>query len=159
MQVAQLVVRGADTKTQQLLDLVLSKKQQPVKFTTERQLKVRKGEEAIVKHSEFTAVIGQVYDEIEEVIEKRASGELPAENQGLPWGEWAVFPYIIAHKGEYYIRCTRTDQGDRVPARYTRGGVEITRAEAEAAALASEFRSGDDSPIFNIRFSAVTHAE
>lgn len=159
MQIAQLVVQGTDTKTQQLLDLVLSKKQQPVKFVTERMLKVRKGQDAIVKRSEFTAIIGQVYDEIEEVIEKRATGELPAENAGLPWGEWAVFPYIIAHKGEYYVRCTMDRTAERKAPRYTRNGLEITRAEAEAAALASEFRAGDDSIVFNIKLGSVVTAE
>jgi hypothetical protein len=153
------VIYSDDADTQAMIDLLLSRRQQVVKFATQRPLKVRKNQEPIVKHSVFTAIIGQVYDEIAEVIAKRASGELPAENQGLPRGEWAVFPYIIAHKGEYYVRCTVDSEGQRLAPRFTRGGSEITRSEAEAAALASEFRSGDDSPIFNIKLSSIITAE
>ena len=35
---------------------------------------------------------------------KRREGELPRENQGLPWGEWMEYPYLIRHKGKHYLR-------------------------------------------------------
>lgn len=149
------MLQATDTQTQQLLNTLLSRKQQIVTVSTERAMKVRKGEDAIVKRSEFQCLVGVVYDTIPEVVARRESGELPAENQGLPWGEWVEFPYVIAHKGEYYVRCTRAETAFQRRAEFIRNGELITREEAQAACLASEFREGDDSVIFNIKVSSI----
>jgi hypothetical protein len=44
------------------------------------------------------------YDNLKAVKEKREDGTLPEVNQGLPWGQWVSFPYLIEHKGSHYIR-------------------------------------------------------
>jgi hypothetical protein len=149
------MLQATDTQTQQFLDTLLSRKEQIVTVKTERLMKTRKGEDAIVKRSEFQCLVGVVYDTIPEVVAKRESGELPAENQGLPWGEWAEFPYVIHHKGEYYVRCTRAHTDFPRTAEFIRNGETITREDAKSACLSSEFREGDDSVIFNIKVSSI----
>lgn len=43
------------------------------------------------------------YSNLASVQEGIESGER-GEVQGLPWGQWEQFPYIISHKSESYIR-------------------------------------------------------
>lgn len=148
-------ITSTDPTVQGYLDTLMSRKGQIVTLVTTRAMKVRKGQEAIQKTSEFQARVGVNYDNIKAVQEKRAEGELPAENAGLPWGEWVDFPYVIAHKGEYYVRCTVVRNNFRKAPAFTRNGVEITREEAQAACLASEFREGDDNDVFNVKLSAI----
>lgn len=149
------MLQATDTQTQQFLNTLLGRKEQIVTVKTERAMKVRKNEDPILKRSEFQCLVGVVYDTIPEVIAKRESGELPKENAGLPWGEWAEFPYVIHHKGEYYVRCTTVETTFQRTAEFIRNGETITREEAKAACLASEFREGDDSVIFNIKVSSI----
>lgn len=141
------------------VDQLLAKKGQIVSFHTMRQMKVRKNHAPIQKESWFLARVGVVYDHIQEVIEKREDGRLPEENQGLPWGTWAYFPYVIEHKGEYYVRCTTLkNQNNRGRVKYIQNGIEITREQAQEACLASEFKEQDLADIFNIRASSIIDA-
>lgn len=149
------MLTATDAQTQQFLDTLLSRKGQIVTVATERAMKVRKGQDPITKRSEFQARVGVNYDNIANVQEKRASGELPAENAGLPWGEWALFPYVITHKGEYYVRCTVVRNNFRKAPVYVRNGLVISKEEAQAACLASEFSERDDNDVFNIKLSSV----
>jgi hypothetical protein len=144
-----------DKVVEGFFNVLMGRKGQIVTLVTERPLKVRKNQEQITKRSTFQCRVGVVYDNIQAVKDKRADGTLPAENAGLPWGEWVEFPYVIAHKGEYYLRCTMLRNAHRVAPTYTRGGVEITREEAQIAALASEFREGDDNDVFNVKVSSI----
>ena len=137
-----------------ILNTLLSRKGQMVTVVTERPLKVRKGEELITKLSEFQARVGVNYDNIASVQEKRASGELPEVNAGLPWGEWDVPNYTIKHKDELYIRMATVTNGFKREPVYTRKGVEISAEEAKKAALASEF-SPSNSEVFNIKLSNI----
>lgn len=137
------------------MEQLLARKGQICTFTTTRPLKVRKGQAPITKTSTFQARVGVNYDNIATVQEKRANGELPAENQGLPWGEWEVFPYVIAHKGEKYFRCTSIRNNFVSKTEYTRDGFAISKEEAQVAALASEFSTGEPSEVFNIKLSSI----
>lgn len=138
---------------------LLERKGQICTFTTTRDLKVRKGHAPIKKTSTFQARVGVNYDNIAAVQEKRTNGELPAENQGLPWGEWVVFPYIIAHKGEHYFRCTSIRNNFIPKTEYIRDGVIISKEEAQVAALASEFRESEPSEVFNIKLSSIVEVK
>ena len=149
------MITATDPNTQAMLDKLLSRKGQIVTMLTERDCKVRKGRDPIRKRSEFQCRVGVNYDNIKTVIEGRADGSKPAENAGLPWGEWALFPYVITHKGEYYIRCTTLPNGNHKPAQFLRNGNMITREEAQADCLASEFSEGDRGEVFNIKVSSL----
>ena len=61
-------------KTNQILSTVLARKGAIATFITQRPLKVRKGEQPIIKTSEFQARIGVNYDNIAAVQEKRENG-------------------------------------------------------------------------------------
>lgn len=63
-----------------------------------------KNKGAIIKRTKFQCLIGATYDNRVGVISARHSGKLPSKNQGLPWGTWEKFPYIIQHKGQRYFR-------------------------------------------------------
>ena len=138
---------------QTALDTILSRKGQIVTMTTEREVKVRKGRAPIVKVSTFQARVGVNYDNLSVVKEKRTVGELPAVNQGLPWGEWETFPYVIKHKDERYVRCS-VFNGNKGSAHYFRNGKEISMLEVQADCLASELseKSGD---VFNVKVSSI----
>ena len=88
-------------QTTEILQLLNKKRGTIATLTTLRAMKVRKDKEPIQKLSTFQARVGVEYDNIQAVKDKRASGELPAENAGLPWGQWYDYPHIIEHKGEY----------------------------------------------------------
>lgn len=132
----------------------LSRKGGIVTVKTQRALKVRKGQAAILKISEFQARVGVKYDNIAVVQEKRASGDLPAVNAGLPWGEWDVPNYTIKHKDELYVRCTSLDTNFKRAPIFIRDGAVITAEEAKIASLASEF-TPSTSDVFNIKLSSV----
>lgn len=139
---------------------LLSKKGQFVSFTTERQLKVKKNQTPITKISNFIARIGVDYDKMQSVKDKRESGDLPEENQGLSWGEWVKFPYLITHKNEFYLRCSTTkNSNQKGKVKYLRDGVEISKEEAKAASLASEFYDKGDQDVFNIKVSSIVEVK
>jgi len=139
----------------QHLQTLLSRKGQIVTLVTERDCKTRKGMEPVRKHSEFQARVGVNYDNIKAVQEKRAEGQLPAENAGLPWGQWVEFPYVIEHKGEYYVRCTVLRNAHRKAPVYTVHGDVIDKDMAKTMCLASEFSDGGDNDVFNVKVSSI----
>lgn len=139
----------------QHLQTLMSRKGQIVTLVTERDCKVRKGMDPVRKHSEFQCRVGVNYDNIQAVKDKRADGTLPAENAGLPWGQWVEFPYVIEHKGEYYVRCTVLRNNFRKAPTYSVHGNEITKEQAQIMCLASEFREGDDNDVFNVKVSSI----
>jgi hypothetical protein len=139
------------------LETLMSRKGQIVTVKTIRAVKMRKGQPAVNKASEFQCRVGVTYDNIQAVQDGRADGTLPAENAGLPWGEWIEFPYTIGHKGETYVRCTLLKNNfRRAPVFTLVDGTEIAKADVMPLALASEFKEKDaDSVVFNIRLSSI----
>ena len=142
------------------VNYLLSRKGQIVSLHTVRDMKVRKGQAPIQKESWFLTRIGVNYDNIQNVKDKREDGRLPQENQGLPWGQWVEFPYVIEHKGELYVRCSKL-RNENAPGKvkFFRNGSEISREEAVAACLASEFARNDDGDVFNIKASSIITAK
>ena len=144
----------------EMLALLMSRKGQIVTVKTQRPVKMKKGQPLVFKASEFQCRVGVNYDNITVVKEGRATGELPAENAGLPWGEWLEFPYTIGHKGETYVRCTLLNNGfRRAPVFTLADGTVVDRETVRAGALASEFKDGDDSVVFNIKVSSLVEVK
>ncbi len=142
-------------QTNGILQLLNKRRGTIATLTTLRAMKVRKDKEPIEKLSTFQARVGVEYDNIKAVQDKRASGELPQENQGLPWGQWYDYPHIIEHKGEYYYRCTRVRNNFQSQVTYLRNGQEISRQEAEQDCLASEFRGDTANAVFTIKVASL----
>ena len=151
----QTVPQTNDQLPQLVLQL-LHLRGQFTSLVTLREMKVRKGAAAVQKESAFTCRVGVNYDNQKDVIEKREADILPKENAGLPWGQWVegCFPHLIEHKGGYYFRCTPVD-GAIPKSRFFRDGKEITKQEAQATCLASEFRDHEDNNAFTVKVSSI----
>lgn len=76
-----------------------------VPITWERDCHTRKGVTVNVrKRTSGVVRVGIDYDNVRDVRDGRENGTLPAENNGLPWGQWEVFPLSILHKECRYFR-------------------------------------------------------
>lgn len=127
-----------------VLNRTLKRKGQIAGLLWERPLKVRKGVASrITKEVRCVARLGIEYDAQRAVQDARADGELPPVNAGLPWGQWAQYPYLIEHGDNLFIRLYPV--AGRVPrVRYLlndpEGNFPVDKAYAETLCLASEFR-------------------
>ena len=106
----------------------------------ERPAKTKKSFQGIVnKQVRMVGRIGVQYDNLKAVKEKRESGELPAENQGLAWGQFLVYPYLIGHKGKEYLRLYHgTSKIPYNTAKFFVDGTEVEKSAIEDILLASE---------------------
>jgi hypothetical protein len=140
-----------NTKREKSMNIndIMTRKGTIVTVTSQKEVKVKKGNAPITKLSVFQARLGVTYDNMKSVQEKREDGRLPEQNQGLPWGTWKDFPYIIEHNGKEYVRFSKVNSS--VPAKtvFFRDGQEIPVDEVKRVALASEF-SKSDLDCFNI---------
>ena len=104
-----------------------------------RNAKVRKGCSPVSKSVRMVGRMGIEYDNMKVVEAKREDGTLPAENNGLPWGVWAEYPYLIEHKGNYYLRLYNgTSATVHAEAHFFRNGDEVTKESIMGDLLASE---------------------
>lgn len=122
-----------------------------------KQLKTRKGvADIITKESNGNVRLGIEYDNKKSVIEKRESGEIPAENQGLKGMEWLQFPYLLQGKNSIHLRVYPTNNNP-IHAKYYKNGVEISRDEAKEYCLKSEIpdRNGELPECLNIKIENI----
>lgn len=100
-----------------------------------------KREHSFRKVTEGVVTTGVDFANLAKVQEGIANGER-GEVQPLPWGEWVEFPYIITHKGNYYLRLTL-----RSPMRVTTREVDgeaVTREEWNAYLTPSALAKAED---------------
>ena len=141
-----------------IIQYLLTRKGQIVTVRARRNCKVKKGSPTIEKETIFQAAVGVNYDNKATVIEKRLSGDLPAENAGLPWGEWETRPYVIRHKGKRYFRFS-TVRNNFVPKiKYFLDGKEVERREIEQY-LKSEELKDVERDCFNYEESTILEAK
>ncbi len=114
-----------------------------------KQLKTRKGVDSIVeKVTRIVVSSGKTYDNQALVKEGREDGTLPEENAGLPWGQWAEFPYHITHKEQDYVRFYSASGVAFEPkVEYYLNGVQVDKATIQPLCLASEFPSRMEAPL------------
>jgi hypothetical protein len=142
-----------------LLQTLLSKRGQFVSVNYEKPVKQLKTSphKNVVKNVKMVARAGISYDNIQNVKDKRESGELPEENQGLPWGEWIEggYPYLIKHKDEVYARLSLV-QNNIPEVNYFIDGKPCTKEEALQFALASEKpKEGEKPDVININLKNI----
>lgn len=86
------------------------------------------------------------------------------ETGALPWGQWAIYPWIIEHKGQDYARIyVNTHNGfDKVRSTHYVDGVEVSRDEYLSYFTASARDKANrpldpDAPVltFSVRFSGL----
>lgn len=126
-----------------------------------RTMKVRKSFAGVVVLKTVTTTVkaGIEYDNRAAVQAKRETGELPAVNAGLPWGEWYDYPRVIAHKGQYYLRLyPAPESGHTTEATYWAAWPDaqvgpITADKAREYCLASEFNDGPQADCFTVKLA------
>ena len=121
----------------------------------ERSCKTKKvyGNNVIIKRSSAVVRFGVEYDNIQAVQEKRASGELPAQNSGLQWGQWLLYPYFIKHKDNIYLRCS-TVPNTKVKSEYFLNGAKVSFEQVENMLLASE-KNAKKAEVFTINIDNI----
>jgi hypothetical protein len=137
---AQSVVNELPSKVQALLAM----KGQFVSIVYGKECQMRKGINSpqVYKFSTMTLRCGIEFDNIQAVQDKRISGELPSENQGLSWGRYVpnLYPYIIEHNSELYFRFFTVPGSKHISPTYVCDGKEITREEAMVVCTAKDFQ-------------------
>lgn len=104
-----------------------------------KELKTLKGiDDKVEKIAKAVVRFGVEYDNIQDVKAMRENGQLPSENQGLPWGVWSDYPYFVENKGKDYLRCS-TVNNTKIQVQYYKNGKPISRQDAEQICLKSEF--------------------
>lgn len=134
-----------------MYELFLTLTGQLVSVCWSRPVKVKKGSPAFTKHCRLVCRAGVQYDKMKAVREKRESGELPAENAGLPWGEWDVYPYVISHKGAKYLRFSFMPN-NYPQVEYRNEANEVVSSDVvKPYAYASEFQESESQDVMTIK--------
>lgn len=129
-------------KASKYIEIVSARKGQNLSATWERPMKVRKasGDISITKITKAVVRGGIDYDNMATVKEGREDGTKPEENNGLPWGEWAAFPFHITHKEQDYLRMYPASGINFTPnVTYVMDGKEVGMDIVEPLCLAGEF--------------------
>ena len=113
-----------------------------VEWTKELPLKKRYAGNVVKRGSQAVVRLGVKYDNMKSVQEKRATGELPPVNAGLPWGEWDD-EYSITHKGKRYLRVSLAKNTD-IKEVYSLNGKIVDKKEIEDMCLKSAFTTKKD---------------
>ena len=78
----------------------------------------------LVKQTTLVCRTGVEYSAIATVALRLAEQGRTADDLTLPWGEWAVYPFLIHHKGEEYLRVSPA-VGARPRSTYTVDGESV----------------------------------
>jgi hypothetical protein len=109
---------------------------------------VRKQTMAYVRAGIDFANLGAVKEGIE-------SGERD-EVQALPWGTWSVFPYIIEHKGNEYVRLYPPVFGNLRPiTRWFANGSPVEFSAVRPYLLASEMPKDEVPQCFTLKAESI----
>ena len=126
-------------------------------MTWQKELSVRAAFKDTIKVTKVTKGVvrfGVDYENIKATKEKRESGILPAENTGLPWGTWNIFPYFIKHNEKNYVRCTVSHNNPMHSVYYINGRV-ASKTECEQYCTKSAFGNGEVPDILTINVENV----
>jgi hypothetical protein len=102
---------------------------------------------AAFKGTELTKVSSGVFragidfSNLTSVKDGIANGERD-EVGSLPWGEWVSFPYLIAHKGEQYVRLYPS-VGHKVEVKHFVNGKEVSKDEFNSFLTPSDAKPSD----------------
>lgn len=144
-------------KMKDLLQTFLAKRGQFLSVTWQRPVKTLKAFAGlnIQKRVEAHSVrAGVNYDAMNNVQEKRENGELPVVNQGLPWGEWEIFPHVIKHKTNRYFRFS-TAGNSTFKRQFLLDGEPVEFDSIKEMILASEKTEKDELDVFNVKEESV----
>lgn len=141
-------------------EIIKNRKGQNLSAVITKSLKTKKAH-AGNKVEKITKLVirgGVEYDNMGVVKEGRENGDLPEQNAGLPWGEWAEYPLHITHKGTDYARFYPASGIKFAPhVEYFLNGVQVDKATIEPLVLASEMpKAKEEEPLcFTIKADNV----
>jgi hypothetical protein len=138
--------------SEEVLNYIKTRKGQFSRAAWCRQCGVRKGAPEVKKMTITTVRAGIDYNALSAVEAMRASGELPAEPQPLPWGDWLDFPFTIQHKDKIYLRLYPSANAN-TETKFFMGDKESSYEEVEEFLLAKEKRKNDDNPVDKLCFT------
>jgi len=119
-------------------------------------LKTRKGVFSVITKNTSLVIRGGIdYDNMRATREGREDGTLPQENAGLPWGEWAIFPFVITHKGNEYIRLYPASMDLPIKTQYFIDGKAADKEACQTLCLASEFSKGEKPLCFTVKLENI----
>jgi hypothetical protein len=152
---------NARNQIQTILESVVSaQKGANISLCWRRKAKTKKSAANLLIEKEVCTVgrVGVNYDNIKTTIEGRETGELPSQNAGLPWGQWQMYPFLIEHKGQVYLRMTRGTSDKVTPyVQWYLNGAEVTYSQIEPYILASEKPKKSDNPVFNVKIEDMNY--
>ena len=108
----------------------------------------------LVKVSSGVFRSGIDFSNLASVKEGIANGEREAVGS-LPWGEWVSFPYLIAHKGEQYVRLYPS-VGHKVEVKHFVNGKEVSKDEFNSFLTPSDAKPSSEAiECFTIKASNI----
>ena len=95
------------------------------------------------------------YSHLASVKSGVANGER-GEVESLPWGEWSMFPYIISHKGNEYVRLYPPVFGNLRPiTQWFANGSPIEFSAVRPYLLASEMPKDEGPQCFTLKAESI----
>jgi hypothetical protein len=88
------------------------------------------------------ARLGIEYDNMGQTQSFRESGKAPEKNEGLPWGTWEQYPYMIKHNEKQYLRLYADK--NQIKTEYYIDGEKVDKDVIKDLLLASEFKKVDE---------------
>lgn len=100
---------------------------------------------------------GCEYDNLGAVVEGRANGTLPSENQGLKGYTWVQYPYLLKRDrdGKMYLRLSCA-KNTTFHSHYYENGIEVNKNDIMDKLMSNE-KSSHNSPltVFNIALDSI----
>lgn len=96
-----------------------------VEFESPKKPAAAHKDKTLVKKAKGVFRAGIDFSNLKEVKEGIANGER-GEVQGLKWGSWLKFPYLIEHNGEVYVRLYPT-ANCKIEVEYNVNGEKTTK--------------------------------
>jgi hypothetical protein len=139
----------------EIVSRILKKKGQLCRIKYARPLKIKKESQTEYSGRKITDGvfrIGVDYNNTKAVQDKRASGELPAENQGLKGRSWVVFPCLLKGLNDKLLVRIYTVRNAYRRTHYEINGSEVDfdTLQGLSVCLASEFTINSDLVSFDL---------
>lgn len=126
-----------------------------VKVVWQRACKTKKNSPLIAKRTVAHVRAGIDYAnlrQVKEAIEAKERGEV----QSLPWGEWELFPFIIAHNGIKYLRLYPSVFDNLRPvSEFTRNGMPVRLEDVKEFLYSSELPNGERPDCFTVKADSI----
>lgn len=156
------IIRNGSRNSLEFVNQFIKSKRAGVfsRITYMRTMKTKRNvSDNILKVTSLTGRLGVKYESMKGVKDNfkntLAGSKLEERRSVLPWGTWSLYPYLIAHNGNNYLRVSM-DKNNKPTSIYYKNGKQITKEEAKELCVSSEFRSSEETPkVFNVNVNNI----